>query len=87
MARRGPEQAAAAKAKPAMTRDEALKVLRLTDDATSDEIKAQYRKLAAKNHPDKAKNEADRQRREDRMKRLNVAFDILNRQQEAKKAA
>ena len=36
-----------------MTREEALKILGLTQEATSDEIKDAHRRLMSKMHPDK----------------------------------
>lgn len=55
-------------------------ILGLTRDATADQIKKAYRKLARKYHPDVSK-EADA---ETRMQELNVAYDTLS--DETKKA-
>ncbi len=72
-----------AKPSAGMSRAEALRLLRLRDGATAEEIAARYRAIAFKNHPDRAKNEADRVRREARMRRLNEAREVLERRQEA----
>lgn len=46
-------------------------VLEVQENATQDEIKVAYRKLAKKNHPDKGGNE-------DKFKKISVAYDILS---------
>lgn len=72
--------------KPQPTRAELLRVLRLKPEATDDEIRSQYRELAKRHHPDRAKNEADRQRREARMRDLNAAYAALTQTPQQKAA-
>lgn len=69
-----------------MTRAEAFKELRLTEDATPDEIRAKYKKLVFRNHPDRSKDDGDKIRRTSRTARLNAAYAVLTAQ-EAKAAA
>lgn len=71
------QAAPAAPKAPGMSRDEAFKVLRLTPDASLEEIRAKYKKLVFRNHPDKSKDEEDRLRRTSRTARLNAAFVVL----------
>lgn len=47
--------------------------------ATMREIQRQFRKLSAEHHPDRAQTEAQRQRREDKMKRISEAYHLLQR--------
>lgn len=58
--------------------------LGVAQDAAPAQIKAAYRKLASKSHPDRALNEEDRQKREAAMKRINAAYATLG---DAKKRA
>lgn len=55
----------------------ALKTLRLAKDADWDDVRAAYRALAAKHHPDKQKGEAARIKAEKRMKEINAAYATL----------
>ncbi|MCV0373552.1 MAG: DnaJ domain-containing protein [Nitrosarchaeum sp.] len=50
------------------------KVLEVSQDATQEEIKSQYRKLAKKLHPDKTKNKET----EEMMREINKAYEILS---------
>lgn len=61
-----------------MTRDEALQVLGLSNDATRDEVAMAYRELAQMLHPDKfGENKRLRARAEQQMRRTNEARDVL----------
>ena len=50
------------------------KTLGVSKDASQDEIKRAYRKLARKYHPDTAK---DKSTAEDKFKELNEAYEVL----------
>jgi len=52
-------------------------VLDLPQTATLDEAQAAYRRLAMERHPDHATDPADRIRREERMTRLNAAWELV----------
>jgi DnaJ-class molecular chaperone len=54
---------------------EARKLLRLSEEATLKEIKAAYRKLAHRHHPDKAGKGDSAE--DETMKRLNQAYKLL----------
>ena len=56
--------------------DKARKILGLGEDATIEEIKQAYRKLALKYHPDRWKDEK-RKESEEMSKKINHAKDIL----------
>jgi hypothetical protein len=56
-----------------------LSTLGLGEDATADEIKEAYKRLAKANHPDRAKTDEQRKRREEKLKKLNDAYDWLTR--------
>ena len=62
------------------TRAEALEALGLSADAGEAAIRKVVEGLRQSWHPDLASGEADRQAREERLKRINVASDILLRQ-------
>lgn len=53
------------------------KILEVTQDATQDEIKKQYRKLAKKSHPDKTKQKET----EETMIEINKAYEVLSNQE------
>ena len=53
------------------------KVLEISQDATAEEIKNQYRKLAKKLHPDKTKNKES----ENIMIEINKAYEVLSNQE------
>ena len=57
------------------------KILEISQDATHDEIKKQYRQLAKKKHPDKNKEEKS----EDIMVQINKAYEILSNKELRKK--
>ena len=61
-----------------MTKSEAYQILGLQRNASLDEIKSAYKKLAKKYHPDL--NPGDKQAVEE-MKKINEAFSILTQQQ------
>ncbi|KAF2655301.1 heat shock protein DnaJ, partial [Lophiostoma macrostomum CBS 122681] len=53
-------------------------VLGMSRSATADELKAAYRKLSLKNHPDRVKGgEAARKAATDKMAEINRAYDVL----------
>ncbi len=62
------------------TRSEALEMLGLSADAGEAAIRKVVEGLRQSWHPDLATGDADRQAREERLKRINVASDILLRQ-------
>jgi hypothetical protein len=55
----------------------ALGELGLKPGASWDDIKSEYRLLAAKYHPDKARSAARREALEEKLKRLNAAYALL----------
>ncbi len=55
-----------------MNARQALKVLELSQDATRDEIKKAYRKMALESHPDKGKTRDDQ-----KFKRVTEAYNVL----------
>jgi hypothetical protein len=57
---------------------EACQVLGVELDASEDDIKRVGDALRVANHPDHARDEADRQRREARSKQINSALDLLS---------
>lgn len=57
------------------------KVLQISQNATTDEIKKQYRKLAKKVHPDKSKEEESSKI----MAEINKAYEVLSNQELRKK--
>jgi preprotein translocase subunit Sec63 len=57
---------------------EACQVLGIELDADEDTIKRVGDALRIANHPDHARDEADRQRREARSKQINAALDLLS---------
>ncbi len=59
------------------TREEALDILGLSDDASPDAIRKVTDALRQSWHPDKAQDETDRKRREARSKAVNAAYDLL----------
>lgn len=56
---------------------EAYKTLRVPKTSDWDDLRAAYRSLAAKHHPDKQKTEAARAKAEKRMKEINAAYAAL----------
>ncbi len=59
-----------------MANKEYYNILGVTDNATADQIKKAYRKLAVKYHPDKNPN--DRRAAEDRFKEISEAYYVLS---------
>jgi len=57
-------------------------ILGVSKDASQDEIKRAYRKLARKHHPDTAK---DKEHAEDKFKELNEAYEVLSDPEKRKK--
>lgn len=53
-------------------------LLEVTPNASPEVIKAAYRQLALKYHPDKQPDARARQQAEERMKQINAAYDILS---------
>jgi DnaJ like chaperone protein len=61
--------------------DSAYKVLEITPDATDEEVKSAYRKMAVKYHPDKVEHLGPEIRKsaEDKFKQLQVAYDEIKK--------
>jgi hypothetical protein len=57
----------------------ALRVMKLKRSATEREITLRFRKLMAENHPDHAKNEAQRRRREKTTAEITEAYHLLKK--------
>ena len=55
-------------------------VLGVSDNATADEIKSAYRRLARKYHPDVNPGDPRRKSAEERFKKLQEAYDVLSQQ-------
>lgn len=55
----------------------ALKELNLEKGSSWEDVKAAYRFLALKNHPDRAKSAAGREKAEAKLKKINAAFEVL----------
>lgn len=53
-------------------------LLEVSPNASPEVIKAAYRQLALKYHPDKQPDARSRQRAEERMKQINAAYEILS---------
>lgn len=53
-------------------------LLEVSPDASPEVIRAAYRQLALKYHPDKQPDGRARQQAEERMKQINAAYDILS---------
>lgn len=58
-----------------------LSVLGLGEDATPNDVKEAYRRLARANHPDRAKTDEQRKARERKLKELNDAYERLVKRQ------
>jgi DnaJ-class molecular chaperone len=57
--------------------------LRLKTNATDDEIRAAYKKLAFENHPDRAKSDRERAAKQRRMNDINRAYETLTKRKAA----
>ena len=62
-----------------MTRSEAYKILEVSENSSEEEIKAAYKKLAKKYHPDFYQNNPLASLAEEKLKEINEAYDILNK--------
>ncbi len=65
-----------------MAENDYYKILGVGRDATADEIKKVYRKLAMKYHPDKAKG--DKKQAEDKFKQISEAYAVLSNPEKKK---
>ena len=65
----------------------AYRTIGVPETATLDEVRTAYRKLVIQHHPDKARTEGSRKKREARLKRVNVAYKVLNDHLEKRAAA
>jgi curved DNA-binding protein len=65
-----------------MAENDYYKILGVGRDATADEIKKAYRKLAMKYHPDKAKG--DKKQAEDKFKQISEAYAVLSNPEKKK---
>ena len=54
-------------------------ILGVSREASDDDIKKAYRKLARENHPDKFTDPAERDRASEKMKEINEAYDALTK--------
>ena len=54
-------------------------ILGISRDASDDDIKKAYRKLARENHPDKFTDPAERARAEEKMKEINAAYEEIQK--------
>jgi molecular chaperone DnaJ len=63
-----------------MKKNEAYETLGLQEDASDDDIKKSFRKLAAENHPDKHSGSLEA---EDKFKKINQAYQILSGKERA----
>jgi DnaJ-domain-containing protein 1 len=70
-----------------MSAAEALKALKLSQGATWQQIKAQYRKLAVKHNVDRPQSEKQRAMNVERLKKINAAYAVLREMHERKEAA
>lgn len=78
----GAHQQAPKSQAPRLTREQCLKTLGLPRDAHSDDIRDRYRALVKRHHPDRARSEEDRQKRELKMRDLNAAYRALTATQQ-----
>jgi DnaJ-class molecular chaperone len=63
---------------PQPRRETLYDVLKVSPNASPEVIKAAYRQLALKYHPDKQPDARARQQAEERMKAINAAYDVLS---------
>jgi hypothetical protein len=57
----------------------AFRIFQLKHSATEREINLRFRKLAAENHPDRAKTEKQRKRLEEKMAKITEAYHVLKK--------
>lgn len=60
-------------------------VLEIKQDASEDEIKKSYRKLALKYHPDKNQDKSDKQEIEEKFKEISRAYEVLSNPEKRKR--
>ncbi len=65
--------------------EDLYKVLGVSKNASQDEIKSAFRKLAKEYHPDMHKNEQDKKRAEEKFKEIAAAYKILSDPQQREK--
>ena len=65
----------------------ALKALKIPPRSTWEQIKRQYRKLVVKHNADRPQSERQRALNVERLKKINVAYEVLRREYEQKAAA
>ena len=76
-----PETLAAASATPDSA-EQAFEILGINPDATRTVVKKVVDGLRQSWHPDHARDDADRLRREERMKQINVAWGLIRAEQQ-----
>lgn len=57
--------------------DKFIKILKLSDSFSEEELKKAYRKAVIKNHPDKFQDAEEKKRATERMKKINEAYEYL----------
>jgi curved DNA-binding protein CbpA len=65
----------------------ALKALKIPPRSNWEQIKRQYRKLVVKYNADRPQSERQRALNVERLKKINVAYEVLRREYEQKAAA
>lgn len=76
----------APKKKKRSERAEALRSLRLADDATWPEIKKRYRKLVVRHNADRPQSTDERAANTEKLKKINAAYETLRQMHEAEAA-
>jgi molecular chaperone DnaJ len=61
-----------------MTINEAFKILGVSKNSSDDEIKKAYKKLALENHPDRFTDEKEKQKKEEKFKKINEAYQAIS---------
>lgn len=67
-----------------MTIDEACEILNVNINSSIDEIKRNYKKLVLENHPDRFSDEKQKKEREEKLKKINEAYNVLSGKQRVK---